>query len=55
MMFVKFWGVRGVDSNSRPFESHFSGGNTSCVEIRTDEAVFILMLEPASAGLAQIS
>ena len=54
MMFVKFWGVRGSiptpDHSSRIF-----GGNTSCVEIRTDEAVFILMLEPASAGLAQIS
>ena len=41
MMYVKFWGVRGSiptpDHSSRIF-----GGNTSCVEIRTDEAVFIL-------------
>ena len=41
MMYVKFWGVRGSiptpDHSSRIF-----GGNTSCVEIRTDEGVFIL-------------
>lgn len=40
-MFVKFWGVRG----SIPTPEHSSriyGGNTSCVEVRTDTGLFIL-------------
>jgi len=40
-MFVKFWGVRG----SIPTPEHASriyGGNTSCVEVRTDTGLFIL-------------
>ena len=40
-MFVKFWGVRG----SIPTPEHSSriyGGNTSCVEVRTDNGLFIL-------------
>ena len=40
-MFVKFWGVRG----SIPTPEHASriyGGNTSCVEVRTDQGLFIL-------------
>ena len=40
-MFVKFWGVRG----SIPTPEHASriyGGNTSCVEVRTQDGLFIL-------------
>jgi phosphoribosyl 1,2-cyclic phosphodiesterase len=40
-MFVKFWGVRG----SIPTPEHASriyGGNTSCVEVRSNDGLFIL-------------
>ncbi len=40
-MFVKFWGVRG----SIPTPGHASrvhGGNTSCVEVRTESGIFVL-------------
>lgn len=37
---LRFWGVRG--SYAAPFNSHLDvGGNTSCVEIRTDEHLLV--------------
>ena len=41
MMYVKFWGVRGSSPTPDPFNRIF-GGNTSCVEVRTDTSLFIL-------------
>ena len=38
--FVRFWGIRG----SIPTPGHVTkkyGGNTSCVEIRSDDSLFI--------------
>jgi phosphoribosyl 1,2-cyclic phosphodiesterase len=38
--YLRFWGVRG--SYAAPFASHLKvGGNTSCVEIRTDSHILI--------------
>jgi len=38
--YLRFWGVRG--SYAAPFSSHLGvGGNTSCVEIRTDNHILV--------------
>lgn len=38
--YLRFWGVRG--SYAAPFASHLNvGGNTSCVEIRTDSHILV--------------
>jgi phosphoribosyl 1,2-cyclic phosphodiesterase len=39
-MFVRFWGTRGSIPTPGPQTKKF-GGNTSCVEIRCDESLFI--------------
>lgn len=39
-LFVKFWGTRGSIPTPGPATSRY-GGNTACVEIRTDEALLI--------------
>lgn len=39
-LFVKFWGTRGSIPTPGPATSRY-GGNTACVEIRTEEALFI--------------
>ena len=39
-MRVRFWGVRG--STPTPQKEHMGfGGNTSCIEIRSDNSIFI--------------
>lgn len=40
-MFVKFWGTRGSIPTPGPSTARY-GGNTACVEVRTDDALFIL-------------
>lgn len=39
-LFVKFWGTRGSIPTPGPSTQRF-GGNTACVEVRTDDALFI--------------
>jgi phosphoribosyl 1,2-cyclic phosphodiesterase len=39
-LFVKFWGTRGSIPTPGPATSRY-GGNTACVEIRTDDALFV--------------
>ena len=39
-LFVKFWGTRGSIPTPGPATARY-GGNTACVEIRTDEALFV--------------
>jgi len=38
--FVKFWGTRGSIPTPGPHTRKY-GGNTSCVEVRVDNALFI--------------
>lgn len=38
--FVKFWGTRGSIPTPGPSTSRY-GGNTACIEVRTDKALFI--------------
>lgn len=47
---VRFWGVRGSIPTPGP-STHRYGGNTSCVEVRTPEARFIL---DAGSGIREL-
>lgn len=49
-MFVKFWGVRGSIPTPGPATRRY-GGNTSCVEIRTPDALFIC---DAGSGIREL-
>jgi phosphoribosyl 1,2-cyclic phosphodiesterase/CheY-like chemotaxis protein len=41
-MYVRFWGTRGSIATPGPQTSHY-GGNTSCVEVRTDDGTRIIL------------
>lgn len=41
-MYVRFWGTRGSIATPGPQTTHF-GGNTSCVEVRTDDGTLIIL------------
>lgn len=41
-MYVRFWGTRGSIATPGPQTSHY-GGNTSCVEVRTDDGTLIIL------------
>jgi len=49
---VRFWGVRGSIPVPGPATAFF-GGNTSCVELRTDDQVFILDAGSGIRGLGK--
>ncbi len=40
-MLVRFWGVRGLSTPTPPAENLRYGGNTSCVEVRVDDQIYI--------------
>jgi phosphoribosyl 1,2-cyclic phosphodiesterase len=50
MMNVRFWGVRGSIASPGP-ETQSVGGNTSCVEVKTDSGTFIF---DAGTGLRDL-
>jgi phosphoribosyl 1,2-cyclic phosphodiesterase/CheY-like chemotaxis protein len=41
-MYVRFWGTRGSIATPGPQTTHY-GGNTSCVEVRTDDGTLIIL------------
>jgi phosphoribosyl 1,2-cyclic phosphodiesterase len=41
-MYVRFWGTRGSIPTPGPQTTHY-GGNTSCVEVRTDDDTWIIL------------
>jgi phosphoribosyl 1,2-cyclic phosphodiesterase/CheY-like chemotaxis protein len=41
-MYVRFWGTRGSIPTPGPQTSHY-GGNTSCIEVRTDDGTQIML------------
>jgi phosphoribosyl 1,2-cyclic phosphodiesterase/FixJ family two-component response regulator len=41
-MYVRFWGTRGSIASPGPQTAHY-GGNTSCVEVRTDDGTRIIL------------
>jgi hypothetical protein len=41
-MYVRFWGTRGSIATPGPQTTHY-GGNTSCVEVRTDDGTLIVL------------
>lgn len=41
-MYVRFWGTRGSIASPGPQTTHY-GGNTSCVEVRTDDGTLIML------------
>jgi phosphoribosyl 1,2-cyclic phosphodiesterase/ActR/RegA family two-component response regulator len=41
-MYVRFWGTRGSIATPGPQTTHY-GGNTSCVEVRTDDGTMIIL------------
>jgi phosphoribosyl 1,2-cyclic phosphodiesterase len=41
-MYVRFWGTRGSIATPGPQTTHY-GGNTSCVEVRTDDGTMIML------------
>jgi phosphoribosyl 1,2-cyclic phosphodiesterase/ActR/RegA family two-component response regulator len=41
-MYVRFWGTRGSIASPGPQTTHY-GGNTSCVEVRTDDGTLIVL------------
>jgi phosphoribosyl 1,2-cyclic phosphodiesterase len=41
-MYVRFWGTRGSIATPGPQTTHY-GGNTSCVEVRTDDGTHIIL------------
>ena len=51
-MKVKFWGVRGSIASPGPNTVHY-GGNTTCIEIRTDNNELIIV--DAGTGIFPLS
>src|SRR5919198_6122772 len=41
-MYVRFWGTRGSIATPGPQTTQY-GGNTSCVEVRTDDGTLIIL------------
>ena len=41
-MYVRFWGTRGSIATPGPQTSHY-GGNTACVEVRSDDGTLIML------------